>query len=85
MQIPHGKALLVVIFFIFVAQFYGCKSAYPPCSEANIFRCNGNAVEMCDGEVWHPQYSCDTLSVLGEHIEAECVQSGSEASCLKSN
>jgi hypothetical protein len=82
MQTPHGKALLVII-FILMLQFYGCKSAYPPCSAANTFRCNGNAVEMCDGEVWHPQYSCDTLSVLGEHIEAKCVQKNSSATCQK--
>lgn len=65
----------------------GCKSAYPPCSiaELNQFRCNRNAVELCDGEVWHYQYSCeDLVGPDGESLAVRCVEGGSStAGCVE--
>jgi len=61
-----------------------CGSAYQSCDTVKKFRCNGSMIELCDGEVWHPQYDCTAISLIDGGVagmqcmdvadgQAECV------------
>lgn len=70
------------LFFAFVA---GCKSVYPPCDQAMAgeYRCAKTAIEMCDGEVWHPQFDCAEVSFPGENDGLVCAEIDNGAECVE--
>jgi len=62
----NDEDMLMYLAFALVGAFLmamciyaaGCKSPYPVCNEAGVYRCAGSAVELCDGRNWNPRKDC---------------------------
>ena len=75
-------AVSAVVFMIAFMIYVGCKSPYPPCDAAGVYRCNGNVVELCNGDTWHPRTDCGNIWFEGEvKVQTQCVESGTIAEC----
>lgn len=71
--------------FLIGMTILGCGSSYPTCTpdRQDQFRCNGNTVEICDGAVWHPQYSCEDLTGPdGEPLVTWCKETNTYVGCV---
>lgn len=81
-----GKSMSVLPILAFSAAIAsGCvKPDYPACSAAEAYdaRCNGDAVEVCNGEMWYVVTDCSEHSgVDGGLLGWSCAEGDGGAGC----
>ena len=83
-MIPAFGFLMGVIGLLIGVFLSSCTPAYPQCATTDVtkFRCNGDVIEMCDGQTWSPRINCkEQWNEDGELVPQECVESGGDAEC----
>lgn len=58
-----------VVLGILAAFLLGCGSAYPECTDADEYRCDGDEIQLCTGEHWHPRIDCGVAGMTCEEID----------------
>lgn len=66
--------MCIILFFAALGSlFTACVPAMPrECTTPSQYRCHDNEVQMCEGKLWSPRYSCGP---------AKCETDGTDGWC----
>jgi hypothetical protein len=49
--------------FVLFTMVIGCTGGYKKCNTPKVWRCDGDVVELCDGDPdnphWNPRWACE--------------------------